>query len=282
MKTRHPFCAHAGNAEKPRKISGADGSILQMKDCNDDLLSCMAAATLFANLPESARALLAAELDVRVKMCEASEIVSNECDPADRIVCVLSGRLHVYECGLKKADRHLVRTLRAGEVYGATFPVLDFKTNPGMLVAAEATRLLVFDVACVRQLIQEERCPAFVANLYAAAARQGFNAWRKVALLGCYEIADRVLLHLQGRVAEGDRASVGVAELAAYLGVNRTSFYRAVAKLRKAGRISVAGGKVALVTSETTRPSSPENGQERSQDAGTASRQERRSNPLRC
>ena len=24
MKTRHPFCAHAGNAEEPRKISGAE------------------------------------------------------------------------------------------------------------------------------------------------------------------------------------------------------------------------------------------------------------------
>ena len=69
---------------------------------------------------------------------------------------------------------------------------------------------------------------------------------RKVALLGCYEIADRVLLHLQGRVEEGDRAPVGVAGLVAYLGVNWTSFYRAVANLQKAGRVSVSGGKVSL------------------------------------
>lgn len=246
MKARHPFCAHSGNAEWPRKILRADGSILQMKDCNDDIHSCMAEATLFANLPKSVRTFLAAELNVRIKTYDASEIVGYECDPADRIACVLSGRLHVYECGLKDADRHLVRTLRAGEVYGATFPVLDLKANPGMLVAAEETRILFCDVECVRQLIRAELCPAFVTNLYAAAARQGFNAWRKVALLGCYEIADRVLLHLQSRVEEGDRAPVSVAELVAYLGVNRTSFYRAVAKLQKAGRVSVVGGKVAL------------------------------------
>lgn len=246
MKARHPFCAHEGHAERPRKNVRAADSMLQMKDCNDDILSCMAEVPLFANLPKSVRTFLATALNVRIKACEAAEIVGHECDPADRIVCVLSGRLHVYECGLKDADRHLVRTLCAGEVYGAMFPVLDLKTSPGMLVAAEAMRILVCDVACVRQLIHAERCPAFVTNLYAAAARQGFNAWRKVALLGCYEIADRVLLHLRNRVEEGDWAPVGVAELVAYLGVNRTSFYRAVAKLQKAGRVSVSGGKVSL------------------------------------
>lgn len=247
MKARHlSFCAHSGNAERSRKKLRAADSMLQMKDCNNEILSCMAETPLFANLPKSVRTFLAAELNVRIKACEATEVVKSECDPADCIGSVLSGRVHVYECGLKDADRHLVRTLCAGDVYGATFPMLDLKTSPCMLVAPVASRILVCDVACVRRLIREARCPAFVTNLYAIVARQCFQACRKVALLGCYEVADRVLLHLQRRCEEGDHSPVSVSELVAYLGVNRTSFYRAVGKLRKTGRISVVGGMVSF------------------------------------
>lgn len=221
--------------------------MVQMKNRNDNIVSCMAQTPLFVGLPENVCLALASELAVYIKAYGAAEMVCHECNPASRIVSVLSGRLLVYQCGLGDADRHLVCTLCAGEAYGITFPALNFRMNPGMLVAAEETRVLVCDVARVRQLIQEGRCKAVITNLYVAAARQGFNAWRKVALLGCYRISDRVLLHLQRRYDAGDRSAVSVAELAAYLGVNRTAFYHAVAKLQKAGRVVVVGGKVSLV-----------------------------------
>ena len=216
-----------------------------MRDCND-IVSCMAQAPLFSGLTDRDLTTLASELIVRIKVYNADEIVCHECSPANHIVSVLSGRLYVYQCGLGDADRHLVCTLCVGEIYGVTYPVLNFKSNPGMVVAAEETHAIVCDVARVQQLIQSARCPLFTVNLYAAAARQGFNAWRKVALLGCYRIADRVLLHLQRRCEEGDFSAVNVAELAAYLGVSRTAFYHAVAKLQKAGRVAVVGGKVSL------------------------------------
>lgn len=104
------------------------------------------------------------------------------------------------------------------------------KANPA---AAEATRILVFKVDAVRQVLAAGAYPKFVANLYAAAVRQGFAAWRKVALLSCYEIADRVRLYLQGRDGEPDAEPMRLPELAAYLGVNRTALYRALGKLTK-------------------------------------------------
>lgn len=207
--------------------------MLQMKDCNDNVLSRMAETPLFAGLSETDRASLAAALNVRVKVCEAAELVTHECSQADEIVCVLTGRLHVYECGLKDGSRHLVHSLGPGEVYGASFPVLELKSSPGMLVAAEATRILVFKVDAVRQMMVAGAYPKFVANLYAAAVRQGFAAWRKVSLLSCYEIGDRVRLYLQWRSGEPDAAPIRLPELAAYLGVNRTALYRALGKLTK-------------------------------------------------
>jgi len=119
--------------------------------------------------------------------------------------------------------------------YGATFPVLDLKTNPGMLVACGPTEVLLCKVAKIRELIQRGQHPEFVVNLYAASAHQGFAAWRKLALVSCYEIADRIRLYLSWRREEGlgDTSLPPAAELAEYLGVNRTAIYRAFGKLKR-------------------------------------------------
>ena len=126
FQSTHLFCPHSGNAKRPSKESVSEElSLLPMKDNNDNVLSRMAETPLFANLSESERTSLAMALNVRVKTCEPAELVVHECDPASEIVCVLAGRLHVYECGSKDDSRHLVHILSPGEVYGASFPVLD-------------------------------------------------------------------------------------------------------------------------------------------------------------
>lgn len=204
-----------------------------MKDCNDNVLSRMAETPLFSNLPRSVCQTLAAELNVRVKSFVPHEMILHECRSASDIVCVLSGRINVYACGFRDGCRHLVNSLYAGDVHGATFPVLDFKSNPGMLVAAERTTVMLCGVEHVRRLINGNKHPSFIANLYSAASRQGFMAWRKVSLLGCYEIADRILLYLKWRSEEKSPGYVCLSELAAYLGVNRTALYRAIGRLAK-------------------------------------------------
>ena len=87
------------------------------------------------------------------------------------------------------------------------------------------------------------------SSLTAAASVQGFYAWRKLMLLSCYEIGDRVLLYLGWRKEDGLSASVKFkyGELAEYLGVNRTALYRATAKLCKSGKIRIADDTLALV-----------------------------------
>ena len=90
--------------------------------------------------------------------------------------------------------------------------------------------------------------PKFLANLYAAACKQGFYAWRKLMLLSCYEIGDRVLLYLKWRKEDGLSASVKFkyGELAEYLGVNRTALYRAMDKLRRSGKVRINGNALSL------------------------------------
>ncbi|MDO4366929.1 MAG: hypothetical protein Q4D70_09045, partial [bacterium] len=84
---------------------------MQMKHCNDNIPSRMAETPLFSNLSESVRVELAAELNVRVRTCEAGELVAHESMPASEIVCVLEGWLNVYEHGFKDDNCHLVHRL---------------------------------------------------------------------------------------------------------------------------------------------------------------------------
>jgi len=253
MKARHLFTAHSGNVERPRKIMRSAGHILQMKHCNDNVLSRMAETPLFANLSESERKKLLTELDVRVRSYERNELIVHECEPATEVFVVLKGKVSVYECGQNADRRHLVYRLQPGDAYGATFPALDLKTNPGMVMANGPAEVLLCKVAKIREVIRRGTHAGFVSNLYVASARQGFAAWRKLTLVSCYEVADRILLYLRWRKEDGlpEDTMLNFAELAEYLGVNRTALYRGLDKLRKKGQIKMVDGVIRCASGET-------------------------------
>ena len=240
MKARHSIL--------PREISSPQCNMLQMKVCKGDVLPKVAALPLFRNCARKEVKDILGELQGVVHSFAAGEVVLHECSPAVSMAVVVSGVVFVRECGLADDSRHLVQRLYAGGTFGATFPALGQDFCPGMLVAEEPSEVLLLEVAAVRQIMEQGRHPHFIANLYAAASVQGFYAWRKLMLLSCYEIGDRVLLYLRWRKEDGFPAFVKFryGELAEYLGVNRTALYRAIAKLRKSGKIRIVADTLAL------------------------------------
>ena len=240
MKARHSIL--------PREISSPQGNMVQMKICKEDILPKVEALPLFRNCTRKELRDILDELQGAVRSFDAGEVILHECSPTVSMVVVVSGVVFVRECGLADDTRHLVQRLYAGGTCGATFAALGTKVCPGMLVAEEPSEVLFLDVAHLRQMIEEGRHPRFLANLYAAASIQGFYAWRKLMLLSCYEIGDRVLLYLKWRKEDGLSTPVKFkyAELAEYLGVNRTALYRAIAKLRKLGKVRIADDTLAL------------------------------------
>ena len=240
MKARHSIL--------PREISSPQGNMMQMKICKEDILPKVAALPLFRNCTRKEVKVILDEVQGVIRSFEAGEVILHECTPAASMAIVVSGAVLVRECGLAEDTRHLVQRLYAGGTFGATFAAFTPKTCPGMLVAEEPSEVLFLDVAHLRQMMEKGRHPKFLANVYAAACAQGFYAWRKLMLLSCYEIADRVFLYLKWRKEDGLPPSVKLkyGELAEYLGVNRTALYRAVAKLRKSGKIRIAADTLAL------------------------------------
>ena len=246
MRARHLFIE---KSLAPREKSRGRGNIVQMNTCTEDIVRLMARLPLFENCSPPVCAELQKALHIRAKCFAAGEMIVNEATAARDILAVCSGRLQVSECGLEDDSRHLVETLSAGDAFGAGFPVMDFERCPAMVLAETEGVLLAIDVAATRQLLASDRHLAFLKNLYAATARQGFAAGRKLALLSCYEVADRVLLYLRWRREDGhsEPLAINYPELAAYLGVNRTALYRAIAALKKAKKIKQVGQRITAV-----------------------------------
>ena len=222
--------------------------MVQMKVCKGNILPKVAKLPLFAGCaPNEIKGILE-ESQGKLRQFDAGEVILHECTPAVSMAVIISGVVFVRECGLADDTRHLVQRLYAGGTFGATFPALATKACPGMLVAEEPSEVLFLNVSAVRRMIDKGIRPRFLANLYAAACTQGFYAWRKLMLLSCYEIGDRVLLYLKWRKEDGLPSSVKFkyGELAEYLGVNRTALYRAIAKLRKSGKIRIEDDTLAL------------------------------------
>lgn len=221
-------------------------NIVRMKTCFDDVVKLMGEIPLFENCSIRSRAELQTLLRIRARRFGVDEMVINETNTARSFFAVCSGCLHVYECGLADDTRHLVQRLTAGDIFGAGFPVMNLVRYPAMILAEEDGTLLEIDISATRELLASGRHLDFIRNLYAATARQGFFAWRKLMLLSCHEIADRVLLYIRWRREDGHSGPVAIRypELAAYLGVNRTALYRAVAKLKKENKIRQIGQRI--------------------------------------
>ena len=222
--------------------------MVQMKICKENILPKVAKLPLFAGCASGEIKGILEDAQGKLRQFDAGEVILHECTSAVLMAVVVSGVVFVRECGLADDSRHLVQRLYAGGTFGATFPALATKTCPGMLVAEEPSEVLFLNVAAIRRMMEKGTHPRFLANLYTAACTQGFYAWRKLMLLSCYEIGDRVLLYLKWRKEDGlvGPAKFRYGELAEYLGVNRTALYRAMDKLRKAGKVCIDGNAISL------------------------------------
>ena len=222
--------------------------MVQMKVCKENILPKVAKLPLFAGCAHDEIKGILEETQGKIRQFDAGEVILHECTSAVSMTVVVSGVVFVRECGLADDSRHLVQRLYAGGTFGATFPALETKTCPGMLVGEEPSEVLFLNVAAIRRMMEKGVHLCFLANLYAAACTQGFYAWRKLMLLSCYEIGDRELLYLKWRKEDGlaGPAKFRYGELAEYLGVNRTALYRAMDKLRKAGKVCIDGNALSL------------------------------------
>ena len=217
-----------------REKSREESNMSLMDTSDKDFVGRIASLPLFAGCGSRVRELVRL-LRARVHEYAPGEMVVCECDKASSVLVVLSGCVKVTECGPKEDTRYLVDCLDPGGTFGATLPALGLATYPGLVEAKDPSAILFLDVGVIRTWFASGSEPRFLANLYAVASRQGYSAWRKCALLSCYEISDRLKLYLRWLTDNGQPipAKFDVPLLAATLGVNRTALYRAVETIKR-------------------------------------------------
>lgn len=173
---------------------------------------------------------------------------------SDRLMLVVSGRLHVYE--QMSEDRSvLVREIGAGEALGLwILHVPEVDCWPGTVVAAEKCTLISLDMERTRAFLEEAGTRVAVqlaVNSSRMLSRELFSTWRKLMVMDAPTIEARIRIYL----AELDNENGNTGEvvvpfnrerMAEYFGVTRPSLSRTLCQMRERGLLSWHGHRFQI------------------------------------
>lgn len=191
------------------------------------------------SLSETAKAL--ADFGAHVKRFEKGAVVVHEGTPADWLVVVLEGKLNIYEL-IARDERHLVRPVLPGQLFGGTLVMSACKRYPGLAQAAQAARVVFLSISRIQAAVADRRSATLFRNLYSIVSGDVLKSWRKMSIMACTRAEDRVKLLLnwvssiQGRT-EFDVPFNTTEEMAQFLAISRTALSLAINRLVRRGEI---------------------------------------------
>jgi len=200
---------------------------------------------LFAGMSEAQVAEVVRLIGGKVCRYKKGEIIEHEGSKAKWLVPVLLGVVSVYEPGAN-GERHLVRTVEAGSLFGATLVTMRLEYYPGMAVAATDCEVVFFDMAKIRELWYDMRYRKFFENLYTTVSEYVLYCWRKLSILACKTTEDKFMMYLNWYASEiGSNDMMlpfpRMEDCAVFLGVTRVSLSMAIGRMVKRGEIRHPG-----------------------------------------
>jgi len=200
---------------------------------------------LFAGMPAETVREIVGRIGVNVRRFLKGETIVHEGTEAKWLLPVLSGVVSVYEPGAN-GERHLVRTVEAGQLFGSTLVTTRLEYYPGMAVAATDCEVVFFDMAKIRELWYDMRYRKFFENLYTTVSEYVLFCWRKMSIMACKTTEDKFMMYLNWYASEIGSNDVAVPfarmeDCATFLGVTRVSLSLAIGRLVKRGEIRHSG-----------------------------------------
>lgn len=158
---------------------------------------------------------------------------------------VLSGVVSSYECG-ENGERHLVRTVESGHLFGATLVTMHLDGYPGQAVAETDCEVVCFELAKIRELWYDIRYRKFFENLYTVVSEYVFYCWRKFSVMACKTTEEKFMryLNLYARASGSKDMTLPFSRMedcAVFLGVSRTALSPAIRRLEAQGKIKRLG-----------------------------------------
>ena len=196
---------------------------------------------LFAGLSSDEVSEVVRRLGGEIRRFAKGEVILHEGVEAKWLMPVLSGIVSVYEPGAN-GERHLVRTVEAGQLFGATLVTMRLERYPGMAVAAKDCEAAFFEMAKIRELWYDTRYKKFFENLYTAVSESVLYCWRKLSIMACKTTEDKFMMYLNWYASEVGLNDVTLPfvrmeDCAAFLGVTRASLSPAIGRLAACGEI---------------------------------------------
>ena len=217
-----------------------------MAERNDKTVATLAKQKLFKGLDRAAVEKLLSSTDAKVKQFERGEVVLHQGDRVRSLAIVLSGRLNVIQA-TRDGSEVIDYTLKAGGVVGASYVLQRSEPFPSRLEAAESSEVAFLDMGKLREAINSSSYAGLRENLVRALVGLVSECQKKLSVVGCWEIGDKVMTYLEGLAAETGKREVKIpfrtsAEFAQYIGVNRCALSRSLSQLVRKGVVSHEGG----------------------------------------
>lgn len=221
-----------------------------MADINEKTLASIARHRLFKGIDRAAVAKMASFAGARRRQLAKGEVALHKGDRLRHLVVVLSGRVNIVQ-QLRDGTELLDYTVKAGGVVGVTFLMPRADTFPSMIQAAEPTEVVLLDAGKLRDLMKKPENARLRENVYQAIVTVLCECHRKLSVVGCWEICDKVLTYLEHLSAETGSSEVEIpfrtsSEFAQYLGVNRCALSRSVSQLIRSGKLKRVDGRYIL------------------------------------
>lgn len=216
--------------------------LMQRKEAGANIVERLMKIRLFAGMSPDLIAEIVDRISAGVRCFAKGEIVVYEGTKTKWVVPVLSGRLTVFESGAS-GERHPVRVVEKGHLFGATMVTSALEYYPGMAMATAPSEVVFLEIAKIKEIWREPRFAKFFENLYSIIATEVHDCWRRMAILSCKKAEDRFMFYLRwyaSEIGESDvRLPFPTSEACAeYLGVTRTALSLAVKRLLARGEIA--------------------------------------------
>ncbi len=222
-----------------------------MGETTDRILSLLQKHKFFKGLDQSEIERIVSYAEARVKTVDRDEVVLHMGDRLRSVILVISGRLNVVQ-QTRDGSELIDITVISGGMVGSTFALAQGEQFPRMIVAAEESELVFFNLGRIRDLLKDSKNRQLLENFYQFLAGNLMRCMEKFAVIGCWEIGDKVLTYLERIAATTGSREVKIpfrtsAEFAQYLGVNRCALSRSLSQLERRGVLTHRSGKFILL-----------------------------------
>lgn len=217
-----------------------------MAERNDKTVATLAKQKLFKGLDRAEVEKLLSSTDAKVKQFERGEVVLHQGDRVRSLAIVLSGRLNVVQA-TRDGSEVIDYTVKAGGVVGVSYVLQRTEPFPNRLEAAESSEVALLDVGKLREAIKSSSYAGLRENLVRTLVGLVSEFQKKLSVVGCWEIGDKVMTYLESLAAETGKREVKIpfrtsAEFAQYIGVNRCALSRSLSQLARKGVLTHEGG----------------------------------------